>query len=164
MLTALLPLPTLTAYFHCLLTMYRLHDALGHGARPSRCAHARRLGITPAGACSAPCSAHVATRLRRSFGRPAMEERLRVSAATTALRVAAGAAHGTQRRRDEMCRPRLRGRGGGGSRFRVFVSCCPYLSVNTQVCLECTCVSFSSLNRVCFAAFFAIWDAEAVFL
>eukprot|EP00964_Phaeocystis_antarctica_P117742 scaffold81557_cov51-Phaeocystis_antarctica.AAC.3 len=50
--------------------MYRLHDALGHRARPSRRAHARRLGITPAGARS-----HTLSPLRRSVsvGRPAKE-------------------------------------------------------------------------------------------
>ena len=76
--------------------MYRLHDALGHCARPSRRAHACRLGITLAGACRA----HVATGSRRSFGRPAMEldggrPRMRyVSKATIGLGVSLGAAAG----------------------------------------------------------------------
>ena len=76
--------------------MYRLHDALGHRARPSRRAHACRLGITLAGACRA----HVATGSRRSFGRRAMEldggrPRMRyVSKATIGLGVSLGAAAG----------------------------------------------------------------------
>ena len=149
--------------------MYRLHDALGHCARPSRRAHACRLGITLAGACRA----HVATGSRRSFGRPAMEldggrPRMRyVSKATIGLGVSLGAAKGLC-----CCRSGPVPRGGAGSVYRVgdelwqtrdcarrrawgffclfvFVSCCSYLSQVSRVFVSFLYVFFYVSGWLC---------------
>ena len=143
--------------------MYRLHDALGHCARPSRRAHACRLGITPAGACRA----HVATGSRRSFRRPAMEldggrPRMRyVSKATIGLGVSLGAAagaaqcHGTVPARyrvgDELWQTRdcARRRAWGFFCLFVFVSCCSYLSQVSRVFVSFLYVFFYVSGWLC---------------
>ena len=126
--------------------MYRLHDALGYCARPSRRSHACRLGITPAGACRA----HVATGFTPKLwtpgdgGRPRMRY---VSKATTALGASLGAAagaaqcHGTAPGRGRaVADPRLRAAPRVG--FPLFTCCRFLLFIPFSRQVSRVCVSF----------------------